>query len=93
MYAYSVVQVHLILILSVEAAGGKCLPCIVDIRHEEQVQEAIQKTADTFGGIDILINNASAISLTGTETLPMKTFDLMMGVNARGTYMWWVYTY
>ncbi len=73
---------------SVEQLGVKCLPCIVDIQHEDQVQKAIDETVSKFGGIDILVNNASAISLTGTEMTPMKRYDLMMGINARGTYMW-----
>lgn len=71
----------------IEAAGGSALPLQVDIRHEEQVEEAIAKTIETFGGLDILINNASAIGLTGTLETPMKRFDLMHGINARGTYM------
>lgn len=71
----------------IEAAGGRCLPLQVDIREEAQVLEAVQKTVDTFGGIDILVNNASAINLTPTEATPMKRFDLMMGVNARGTFL------
>jgi len=71
----------------VEAAGGKALPCIVDIRDEKQVGDAVQKAVDTFGGIDILVNNASAINLTGTLETPMKKVDLMLGINLRGTYM------
>uniref|UniRef100_A0A665TM50 Hydroxysteroid dehydrogenase-like protein 2 n=1 Tax=Echeneis naucrates TaxID=173247 RepID=A0A665TM50_ECHNA len=71
----------------VEAAGGKALPCVVDIRDEQQVEEAIQKAVNTFGGIDILVNNASAISLTGTLETPMKKVDLMLGINLRGTYL------
>ena len=71
----------------IEAAGGKALPLQVDIREEEQVHQAVEKTVETFGGIDVLVNNASAISLTGTLTTPMKRFDLMWGVNARGTYL------
>jgi len=70
----------------VDAAGGKALPLQVDIRDEEQVQRAVQQTVDTFGGIDILVNNASAINLTPTLATPMKRFDLMWGVNARGTF-------
>jgi citronellol/citronellal dehydrogenase len=70
----------------IEAAGGKALPLAVDIRDEEQVREAVQRTVDTFGGIDVLVNNASAINLTGTLETPMKRFDLMWGVNARGTF-------
>lgn len=71
----------------IEAAGGKALPCIVDVREEAMVQAAIDKTAETFGGIDILINNASAIMLTGTLQTPMKRYDLMHHVNTRGTFM------
>jgi citronellol/citronellal dehydrogenase len=71
----------------VEAAGGKALAIQCDIRDEEQVVAAARRTAETFGGIDILINNASAISLTPTEATPMKRFDLMFGVNVRGTYL------
>ena len=71
----------------VEAAGGKALPCVVDIRSEEMVQDAVQKAASTFGGIDILVNNASAIFLAGTLDTPMKRYDLMHQVNARGTYL------
>jgi len=71
----------------IEKAGGKCLPCAVDIRFEDQVQQAVDKAVETFGGIDILVNNASAISLTGTLDTPAKKFDLMMGVNTRGTYV------
>jgi citronellol/citronellal dehydrogenase len=71
----------------IEAAGGKALPLQVDIRDEGQVLQAVEKTAETFGGIDVLVNNASAISLTGTLETPMKRFDLMWGVNARGTYL------
>ncbi|XP_040929212.1 hydroxysteroid dehydrogenase-like protein 2 isoform X3 [Betta splendens] len=71
----------------VEAAGGKALACVVDIRDEKQVGEAVQKAVDRFGGIDILVNNASAISLTGTLETPIKKVDLMLGINLRGTYM------
>lgn len=71
----------------IEAAGGKGLALKMDIREEEQVATAISKAAEHFGGIDILINNASAIFLAGTEETPMKRFDLMQQVNARGTYM------
>jgi citronellol/citronellal dehydrogenase len=71
----------------IEKAGGKALPLQVDIRDEEQVYRAVAKTVETFGGIDILINNASAINLTGTLETPMKRFDLMWGVNARGTFL------
>jgi citronellol/citronellal dehydrogenase len=71
----------------IEAAGGKALACIVDVRFEEQVQEAVKLAVATFGGIDILVNNASAISLTGTVDTPMKRYDLMHGVNTRGTFV------
>ena len=70
----------------IEDAGGKALPLQVDIRFEEQIAEAVKKTVDTFGGIDVLVNNASAISLTGTLATPMKRWDLMHGINARGTF-------
>lgn len=72
---------------AIEAAGGRALPLEVDIRDEEQVRAAVEKTAAHFGGIDILVNNASAISLTPMAETPMKRFDLMMGVNARGTFL------
>jgi citronellol/citronellal dehydrogenase len=71
----------------IEAAGGKALPIQCDIRDEDQVVAAAKKTAETFGGIDILVNNASAINLTPTEVTPMKRFDLMFGVNVRGTFL------
>ncbi|CAI8022467.1 Hydroxysteroid dehydrogenase-like protein 2 [Geodia barretti] len=71
----------------VEKAGGKCLPCVVDIRDEGQLENAVQQTVDRFGGIDIVVNNASAIHLTGTVNTPMKRYDLMMGVNVRGTFL------
>jgi citronellol/citronellal dehydrogenase len=71
----------------IEKAGGKALPIVCDIRFEEQVQSAVDQTAAKFGGIDILVNNASAISLTGTLQTDMKRYDLMNGINARGTYL------
>ncbi len=71
----------------IEAAGGRALPLQVDVRFEEQVAAAIAKTVDTFGGIDILVNNASAISLTDTVHTEMKRYDLMHGINVRGTFM------
>ena len=71
----------------IEAAGGKALPLQVDIREEEAVALAVAKAVATFGGIDILVNNASAISMTDTEHTPMKRYDLMNGINARGTYL------
>lgn len=70
----------------IEEAGGKALPCVVDIRDEAQIAAAVAKAVETFGGIDILINNASAISLTGTVATTMKRYDLMHGVNTRGTF-------
>jgi citronellol/citronellal dehydrogenase len=71
----------------IEAAGGQALPLAVDIRDDEAVFAAVAKAVETFGGIDVLVNNASAISLTNTEATPMKRFDLMNGINARGTYL------
>uniref|UniRef100_A0A672LBW9 Hydroxysteroid dehydrogenase-like protein 2 n=1 Tax=Sinocyclocheilus grahami TaxID=75366 RepID=A0A672LBW9_SINGR len=71
----------------IEAAGGKALPCIVDVRDEKQINDAVGKAVEKFGGIDILVNNASAINLTGTLETPMKKVDLMLGINLRGTYL------
>ncbi len=71
----------------INEAGGNGLPFICDIRHENQVEDAVNKTVETFGGIDILINNASAIMLSPTLSLPMKRYDLMHQVNVRGTFM------
>ena len=71
----------------IEAAGGRALACLVDVREEAQVQEAVAQAVARFGGIDILVNNASAISLTGTLHTPMKRFDLMHQVNTRGTFL------
>jgi len=71
----------------IESVGGKGLPCIADIRFEDQVQTAVEATIKEFGGIDILINDASAISLTPTLQTPMKRFDLMFSVNVRGTFL------
>ena len=71
----------------IEAAGGHALPLVCDIRHEEQVYDAVAKTVERFGGLDICVNNASAISLTGTLDTPMKRYDLMQSVNARGTFL------
>lgn len=70
----------------IEAAGGSALPLVVDVRFEEQIHEAVERTVEAFGGIDILVNNASAISLTGTLETPLKRFDLMMAVNVRGSF-------
>ncbi len=71
----------------IEAAGGRALPVQCDVRFEEQVQAVVSQTTQTFGGIDVLVNNASAISLTNTEQTSMKVFDLMHQVNARATYL------
>jgi len=71
----------------VEAAGGQALALRCDIREEDQVQAAVDAAVARFGGIDILVNNASAIWLRGTEDTPMKRFDLMFGVNVRGTFL------
>ena len=71
----------------IEAAGGKALPCVVDIRFEDQVEAAVAKTVETFGRIDILVNNASAILLADTLSTPMKRYDLMHQVNTRGTFL------
>jgi len=71
----------------IEAAGGKALPLPVDIRNDAQVADAVARTVKTFGGIDILINNASAISLTNTPETDMKRFDLMHQINTRGTFL------
>ena len=70
-----------------DKAGGKGLPIRTDIRFEDQVKDAVKQTVDAFGGIDILINNASAIQLTGTLETEMKRYDLMHQINIRGTYM------
>jgi len=74
-------------LIIVEAAGGNCLPCIVDVRDENQIQNAVDAAVKQFGGIDIVVNNASAISLTNTLDTPMKKYDLMHHVNTRGTYL------
>jgi citronellol/citronellal dehydrogenase len=71
----------------IEAAGGKALPIACDIRFEEQVQAAVEQTVKTFGGLDICVNNASAISLTHAIATDMKRYDLMHGINARGTFL------
>ena len=71
----------------IEAAGGKALAIKCDIRDENAITAAVNQTAEAFGGIDIVINNASAINLTNTENTPAKRFDLMMGVNTRGTFL------
>ena len=71
----------------IEAAGGKALPVQVDIRDEAQISDAIEKTVQTFGGIDILVNNASAIQLNNTEQLNAKHLDLMLNINVRGSFL------
>jgi citronellol/citronellal dehydrogenase len=71
----------------IEKAGGKALPLVCDIRFEDQVQAAVAKTVETFGGVDICVNNASAISLTPSTATDMKRYDLMHGINARGTFL------
>jgi citronellol/citronellal dehydrogenase len=70
----------------IESAGGRALACTVDVRMEEQIRAAVDEAVMTFGGIDILVNNASAISLTGTVDTALKRFDLMHGINTRGTF-------
>ncbi len=71
----------------IEKAGGKALPLIVDVRDEASVQRAVDKTVEVFGGIDVCVNNASAIQLTGTESTDMKRYDLMHQINTRGTFV------
>lgn len=71
----------------IEKAGGKCLPCVVDVRDEVQVRGAVEEAVKKFGGIDILVNNASAISLTPTDQTDMKRYDLMHQINTRGTFL------
>jgi citronellol/citronellal dehydrogenase len=71
----------------IENAGGRALPLVVDVRDEASVKEAIDKTAAEFGGIDIVVNNASAVQLTPVTQTDMKRYDLMQAINARGTYM------
>ena len=70
----------------IEAAGGRALACAVDVRNDDQIRAAVDRAVTTFGGIDVLVNNASAISLTGTLETPMKRFDLMHQVNVRATF-------
>src|SRR5262249_59461485 len=69
------------------AAGGQALPLVVDVREEENVKRALDETAEKFGGIDIVVNNASAIQLTPVTQTDMRRFDLMHQINARGTFM------
>lgn len=70
----------------IEAAGGRALAAAMDVRHTEQIEEAVERAVKAFGGIDILVNNASAIALSDVRTTPMKRVDLMLQVNSRGTY-------
>src|SRR3954465_783794 len=71
----------------IEAAGGKALPIVGDIRDEEQVAAAVAQAVERFGGIDVCVNNASAINLSPTEALEMKRYDLMQDINVRGTFV------
>jgi citronellol/citronellal dehydrogenase len=71
----------------IEAAGGHALPIVGDIRYNDQVEDAVGKAVDHFGGIDICVNNASAINLSGSVDLPMKQYDLMQDINCRGTFL------
>ena len=71
----------------IQAAGGEGLACVADIRFEDQVEAAVEKAVEQFGGLDVLVNNASAIFLAGTAETPMKRFDLMHAVNVRGTFL------
>ena len=71
----------------IEAAGGRALPIVGDIRYDDQVEAAVAATVDAFGGIDICVNNASAINLSGTADLSMKSYDLMQDINTRGTFL------
>ncbi len=71
----------------IEAAGGNALPIVGDIRHDDQVEAAVAHTVAEFGGIDLCVNNASAINLSSTEYVPMKSYDLMQDINTRGTFL------
>jgi citronellol/citronellal dehydrogenase len=72
---------------AIEEAGGTALPVVGDIRSEESVVGAVEQAVEKFGGIDIVVNNASAIAISGTEALPMKRYDLMQDINVRGTFL------
>jgi citronellol/citronellal dehydrogenase len=74
-------------VAAIEAAGGRGVACVCDVRFEDQVEAAVAKAVAAFGGIDILVNNASAISLTSTAATDMKRFDLMHQINTRGTFL------
>src|SRR4051812_5471255 len=71
----------------IEEAGGAALPIVGDIRDEDAVAAAVAQTVERFGGIDVCVNNASAIDLSGTEALALKRYDLMQDINARGTFV------
>ncbi|MDH3426516.1 MAG: NAD(P)-dependent oxidoreductase, partial [Acidimicrobiia bacterium] len=71
----------------IEEAGGRALPIVGDIRNEDEVVAAVEAAVELFGGIDICVNNASAINLSNTESLPMKRYDLMQDINTRGTFL------
>jgi citronellol/citronellal dehydrogenase len=71
----------------IEAAGGTALPIVGDVRHEDQVEAAVAQAAERFGGIDVVVNNASAIAVQGILDLPVKRYDLMLDINARGTFV------
>lgn len=71
---------------AIEEAGGQALPCVVDVRDEAQIAAAVAQAVEAFGGIDILINNASALQLTGTLATPMRRYDLLHAINVRGTF-------
>lgn len=71
----------------IKEVGGRALPCIVDVRDEDSITKAVEAAVEKFGGIDIVVNNASAITLTGTLETPMKRYDLMHHINTRGTYL------
>ncbi len=71
----------------IESAGGNALPIVGDIRNDEQVESAVAQAVQAFGGIDLCVNNASAINLSGTEHVPMKSYDLMQDINTRGTFL------
>src|SRR3954447_11711463 len=72
---------------AIEAAGGKALPVIGDVRDEDSVAGAVEQTVERFGGVDICVNNASAIDLRKTEDMDMKRYDLMQDINCRGTFL------
>lgn len=72
---------------AIEEAGGQALPIVGDVRDDEQVAAAVAQTVERFGGLDIVVNNASALDVTRTEDLPMKKYDLMQDINARGTFL------